>query len=88
MPYVIIEGILGVKLLPIYVYIYNYTLIYGQMKQQKWEEPEKRREEERRSEKRTSQKKKYQRARKGRKVMTSRKTLCFPNVLWFRRVEK
>jgi len=37
MPYVIIEGILGVKLLPIY--------IYGQMKQQKWEESEKRREE-------------------------------------------
>ena len=41
---------------------------YGQMKQQRWEESEKRREEERRSEKRKSQKKENQNPRTGRKV--------------------
>jgi len=55
---------------------------YGQMKKQRWEESEKRREEERRSEKRKSQKKEDARARKGRE------TLCFSNVLGLRRVEK
>jgi len=43
---------------------------YGQMKKQRWEESEKRREEERRSEKRKSQKKEDAGARKGRKVAT------------------
>jgi hypothetical protein len=46
------------------------------MKQQRWEESEKRKDEERRSEKRNSQKKEDQGARKGK----SRERLCFLNI--------
>ena len=47
------------------------------MKQQRWEEPEKRKEEEKKSEKRRSHKKEAEGARKGRKVANHSVFPCF-----------
>ena len=64
------------------------------MKQQMWEESEKRKEEDKKSEKRKQEERRSRRERKNKETLSAlkgskvSKQCVFVNVLWLRRVEK